>query len=279
MLCEKFESCLHEVLDQRERPELDPRLREHALTCDDCAEKLAAQARLFDGLRTAPAPAPSRNFTDRVLAAAKSRRKATAWGKIVGSLVAIAAVVLVAVVPVWWLLNARLGGGSGGIRPGDRPSVAQDRLAAAPETREAPDPAIAVGSDIAEVPSARDRQPRVDTPRDVDPMPDAPDESAVVVDSTPSTEDESRDGLFGESIMSWEIAANIPGVDKQRAEMLQSVWTERVATPLKPVTSSVTGAVNVLRRTLAVEPALQRDTDDPKPQAGIKNGVRIKDLA
>jgi hypothetical protein len=279
MLCEKFDTRLHEVLDQRERPELDARLRDHALTCDDCADKLAAQASLFDGFRAAPAPVPGRDFTDRVLASLQTRQKNAAWGKIVWSLVALAAVLLVAVVPVWWLLDTGQNGGSGGSSPGgEGASVAQDRPVSAPDPRPDPRPTTVVGSGTNDAPKSLDQPPRPDTPHDGDPAPGSTGESAVAIDSGPSPENDSREGLFGEGIMPWEIAANFPGVDAQRAEMIQSIWTERVATPLEPVTSSVTGAVNVLRRTLAVGPALQDDTDDQKPQAGVTDGVRIKDL-
>lgn len=280
MLCEKFDARLHEVLDQRERPELDARLRDHALTCGDCAEKLAAQTMLFDCLRISPVPAPRSDFSDRVLATVKTRRRNAAWGKIVLSLVAIAAVLLVAVVPVWWLFHTGQNGNSGGIRSAhDGPSLAQDRPASDPEPRPAPHPATVVDSRGIEAPQSSDGQPGVRKSPDADPAPTALDESAVAVDSTPSSEEDSPEGLFRENILSWEIAANIPGVDRQRAESLQSVWNERVATPLKPVTSSVTGAVNVLRRTLAVEPALRRDNGDQKPQAGINDSVWIRDLA
>lgn len=279
MLCEKFDTRLHEVLDQRERPELDARLRDHALTCDDCAEKLAAQASLFDGLRAAPAPVPRQDFTDRVLASVQTRQKNAAWGKIVWSLVALAAVLLVAVLPVWWLLDTGNNGGSGGSSSGgEAASVAQDRPVSPPETRPAPNPTTAVGSGTNDAIRPLDHQTRPNTSPNGDPSPGSSGESALAVNSSPSPEHDSREGLFREGIMPWEIAANFPGVDKQRAQMIQSVWTDRVATPLKPVTSSVTGAVNVLRRTLVVDPSLPSDTDDQKPQAGVADGVRIKDL-
>jgi hypothetical protein len=272
MLCEKFDTRLHEVLDQRERAELDTQLREHALTCDDCAERLAAQASLFEGLRAAAPPALGPDFTNRVLTTVKTRQITVAWRKVVWSLLAVAAVLLVAALPAWWWLAAGQSGGSGPIRAGhDGPSLAQDGPAPANERGSAATPNNPI--------ETRDQDTSPQQLLDTAPAPDAPNESAVAIDSSPSADDIAPEGLFREGILPWEIAANFPGVDKQRAEMLQSVWTERVATPLKPVTSSVTGAVNVLRRTLAVDPAIQSDADEQEPQAGIANGVRIKDLA
>jgi hypothetical protein len=279
MLCEKFDTRLHEVLDQRERPELDARLRDHALACDDCADKLAAQVSLFDGLRADPAPVPGRDFTDRVLASVRSGHKNEAWGRIIRSLVALAAVLLVAVVPVWWLIGRAQRGGSGGVSPGSEGmSVAEKEPASAREPRPAPAPATTVESDSHDASNPLDQQPLPDTPNDGGPSPDSPSESAVAIDASDPPEDESDEGLFGDGIVPWELAANFPGVDEQRAQMIQSVWTERVATPLKPVTSSVTGAVNVLRRTLAVGPSLRSETDDQKPQAGVTHDSPAKDL-
>jgi hypothetical protein len=278
MLCEMFDARMHEMLDQRERPELDARLRDHALTCDDCAEKLAAQAALLDGLKAMRAPEPGQDFTHAVLAGVRPRETKPAWGKIVWSLVALAAVLLVAVVPLWWLLGSLQKGARDVPTPGaDGPSVAQDRLVPAPEPRPTPRPAAVVASESNANPDPPVEEPGPSMPLDSEPAESLPDKSAVAIDSSPPPEDNSPGGLFGIEVP-WEIAGNLPGVDERQAQTLQSVLTERVTTPLRPVTSSVTGAVNILRRTLAVGPALQSDNDDQKPQAGVIDGVRIKDL-
>jgi hypothetical protein len=210
-----------------------------------------------------------------VLEGVRNRRKNAAWGKFVWSLVAVAAAVVAAAVPAWWLLNT--GSNRGDIPDSAATSVAQDGPAS-PETRPTPAPAAPVRPGTVDAGQTHDPLPPPDTPPG-DPSPVLPGESSVVMQRSPSPGNASREGLFREGIIPWEIAANFPGVNEQRAEMIQSVWNERVATPLKPVTSSVTGAVNVLRRTLVVEPALPGSTEEQKPQAGVTDGVRAKELA
>jgi len=275
MLCENFDTRLHEVLDQRERAEVDAQLQDHALTCDDCAEKLATQAVLLDGLRAAFAPVPSPDFTNRVLAAVRTPHTPTSWHTIAWSLVAIAALLLVAAVPAWWLLQTGQDNGSGGGVPGDGPSIAQDEPASAPGQVPTTNPTSLAGSeagDATNTPDSGFQQLSDDAPQ-------TSGQSVVTSDPSPPLDKDGGEGLFREGILSWELAANIPGVDKQRAVKLQSVWNDRVATPFKPVTSSVTGAVNVLRRTLVMDPTFRDDTEDQKPQAGVADGARIRDLA
>ena len=62
----------------------------------------------------------------------------------------------------------------------------------------------------------------------------------------------------------------LPEIDQEQAEAVKEVWVKQVATPLKPVTNSVNGAFNVLRRTLAAGPDWQLESElAEEPQAGL----------
>lgn len=52
MRCDQFDQRLQNLLDRRSRPEWDASLRAHAVKCDDCASKLDLQRRLFATLRS-----------------------------------------------------------------------------------------------------------------------------------------------------------------------------------------------------------------------------------
>jgi hypothetical protein len=107
MLCEKFEQQLHLRLDQRQRPEEDPELQEHAASCACCREQLAAQKQLFAALQFSYDRLPTPEFADRVVDQAlvsKSRDQRYRWMSW-GVLAAAAAVLLVALLP--GLLNRK----------------------------------------------------------------------------------------------------------------------------------------------------------------------------
>lgn len=56
MRCEEFEIRLEEVLDERQSPASDPRLKEHADTCAACRSRVAAYDTMLAGLALCAAP-------------------------------------------------------------------------------------------------------------------------------------------------------------------------------------------------------------------------------
>jgi hypothetical protein len=293
MQCDTFENRLHELLDRRERPEHDSPLKEHALVCDRCAERLAAQQALFAGLKTAKTPELPPGFTERVLALRRPERKHPFLGKMALTLVALAAALLMALLPAWWLLRAaRHGGGDGGNGGPSGGSIARDDPQPAPVDRHLRPPLYGierrqiVDRDGSDPPSRHDDTALAD---DDIRAPESPQpESQIDPENTVASDGRRRGllpGRYADMVppidhLAWGLAQDLAAVDEQQAEAVKSVWVERVATPLKPVTSSVTGAINVLRRTLAVGPVWQPDRDpDNKPQAGEPDREHSENLA
>ncbi len=72
MQCEKFESRLNQLLDERRQPELDDQLLAHTSGCDECRQMLAAQQLLFGAMSGTPSSdelslEPPLDMADRVL--------------------------------------------------------------------------------------------------------------------------------------------------------------------------------------------------------------------
>ena len=74
-------------------------------------EQLAAQESLFAGLNLGKPPELSADFTQRVLSQAMPRSKNRPFNRLLLGLLVLAAVLLVALLPVSWLLQFR--GGTG----------------------------------------------------------------------------------------------------------------------------------------------------------------------
>ena len=101
MQCEAFETRLNQLLDRRERPEVDDYLLAHAQRCEACRELLAVQELLFDGLELLERPEVSGRFAQRVVTSAASSRRSSArsaprWLVVAASLAAIAIVAVFA---------------------------------------------------------------------------------------------------------------------------------------------------------------------------------------
>jgi hypothetical protein len=105
MRCDEFAGRLDDVLDQRCDPTADPALRKHAQVCPGCREELAATARLLTGLEVWEAPAPSPDFAQRVVAQVLAVDHHRPWYRSTwcGWVVAAAALLLVALLPAYWL--------------------------------------------------------------------------------------------------------------------------------------------------------------------------------
>lgn len=82
MRCEAFEHRLQHLLDERQLPELDALLADHACVCPACREMLDAQAGLFDTVRDWSVADLEVDLVDRVLvraAPAASQPKRRSW--------------------------------------------------------------------------------------------------------------------------------------------------------------------------------------------------------
>ena len=116
MQCREFEERMHAVLDDRASPTDDPQLTAHAAGCEPCRMVLRGQAAVLAGLAQLPLPAPSREFSTRVVAAAAGPRLPVS-GQVyrrsrlaAAACLAAAATVLLGLGIVW---QARQQGGNG----------------------------------------------------------------------------------------------------------------------------------------------------------------------
>lgn len=102
MQCEAFERRLQQLLDLRQRPEYDRLLLQHAETCCDCAESLAAQELLFARLGSDQVEEPDDEFTACVVEQALvCLNRVSSSGLKLLVAVGIAALLLLMVVPAW----------------------------------------------------------------------------------------------------------------------------------------------------------------------------------
>lgn len=114
MQCEKFEARLQDLLDQRQRPECDAQLLEHADACDNCRETLILQEQMFAGLELWETPTLDDAFAARVVAQAvaqprvvakhdstKTGRSSLPWKLVAGALAASLLVGVVTVASRW----------------------------------------------------------------------------------------------------------------------------------------------------------------------------------
>jgi len=67
MQCEELRWRLHQLLDQRRHPDADPRIVSHAQRCGQCRELLDAYDALYDGLESMPLPPSDPGMALRVL--------------------------------------------------------------------------------------------------------------------------------------------------------------------------------------------------------------------
>ncbi len=100
MNCETFESRLNDLLDQRLSPETDSLLQAHAGACSDCRDRLAAQAVLWEALAFSNVPEPPSGFARQVVAEVMPTRRPPRLSRTLVAVAAVAALVLIAVIPV-----------------------------------------------------------------------------------------------------------------------------------------------------------------------------------
>lgn len=239
MQCEKFEARLQDLLDQRERPELDARLLDHAETCDNCRETLALQERLFTGLELFEPPALSEAFAARVVARHQADLPTTAhasqsqrlmWRLFAGML---AASVLVAVVT---------------FAMRERPAALEPTSEIAEQT-----PPQSLAPSIVQAAP----QPAPLPPTPVAPRPDVLLQNRLALQFV-GTAPEFLDGqATGRMIR--EVTTSFPEV---------AVMEENIP-GIRPITSSFSLTIGMVRRTL---PGGQENTERaaPKPQTPVK---------
>jgi hypothetical protein len=99
MSYEKFESRLHEVLDDYRRVDGDVELTSLAAEDSRSREELQLYEALFDGLDARNTPEPPAGFADRVLAEVRHGRRGLSGWTWAGISLAVAAALLVAMLP------------------------------------------------------------------------------------------------------------------------------------------------------------------------------------
>ncbi|MGD9722801.1 MAG: anti-sigma factor [Pirellulales bacterium] len=101
MQCEEFEDRLNAVLDERRRPEWDAELSLHRESCAGCRQLAAAYDRLLDGFYALAAPEAPDDLALRVVAELRPQPAPRRQLAIAVAVLATAATVLIAVVPLW----------------------------------------------------------------------------------------------------------------------------------------------------------------------------------
>lgn len=247
---ELFEQRLNELLDLRASPEDDAQLGDDTLLDDEQREVMRAQRLMVDGLVAGEIPSLSDDFAERVVAQVRSER-AVETKRSAGSLrislvvltAACAALLLVAAIPLWSWLSS--------------PSDVIDVAGPNPPTAS---PDVNVPSDAAQRPDSN----IADNSNDNVTPPDNEDSPILVVPYRPAT-DEQIARRYREM---YRIISELSGQPEGAAEpdllAMRPQWVDEMASGLKPVATSVGGAINVLRRNL---PPSEKSDPAEKPQA------------
>ncbi len=219
MQCEEFEIRLNEVLDERRRPESDAELSLHRETCPVCRKVAAAYDRLLDGFYALASPEAPDDMGLRVVAEMRSRPSPRRRFVVASSALAIAAALLIAIVPMFRQFGASQSGDSLVARGGGNPAASQTA-----------------------VPSALTRIPRL--------MPE-------LLAITESPDGDPYAGLAKETGQGLAtVMLYVPGVGGGRgiidAPADQVPWAAQVGEGLRPITNSVTETFDVLLEGLPV---------------------------
>ena len=107
MRCDQFDARLQNLLDARTSPEQDLPLQRHAQQCPCCQAQLTSLSRLLDGLDLLDVPALPDDFAQHVIQQVNGPRPRStpSLGTLVA--VALAATLVMAVVPMAWYLSRR----------------------------------------------------------------------------------------------------------------------------------------------------------------------------
>jgi hypothetical protein len=107
MQCEEFEERINAVLDERRRPEWDAELGLHCETCAECRRLAESYDHLLDGFYALTTPEISDDLALRVLVDLKHERPAHRRAGRIAAVLATAAALLIAVVPLASNRNAK----------------------------------------------------------------------------------------------------------------------------------------------------------------------------
>lgn len=247
----EFERRLHDLLDDRLRPEDDAWLQSQAALSEEHRDLLKGQQVMLDGVELLDTPDLPADFAERCVSLAidgdaqptpphKVHSQAGRWSVVGWISVCAAALALVAAVPLWNLMQVE------------------------PEIR-------------ATVPNPSESGPSDESPEEQPPSDDIPDSSIANVpteqlhlDSESNLPGDQRepdavaqrnyDDLIRQAFEDW----------RERDEELfppRPQWVDDVALGFRPVADSVGGAINVLRRNLPPSPRVE---GEEKPQAGLQ---------
>ncbi len=113
MDCPTIQNRMHELLDERRRPEDDHLVAEHCRSCPACAEQMELLKQLEATVRALPRPEPPEDLPERILRRVRADRTETAttqpeapsrrrWdGAVLAAAVVLGVLVMVAVDSLW----------------------------------------------------------------------------------------------------------------------------------------------------------------------------------
>ena len=131
MNCHEFEDRLQRLLDERERPEADLKLRAHAEECELCRQTLHVQEALFAGLRAWRAPAMTLSAAATAEAAVGAevgvvqRKPTSSIRQWLGMVAGLAVVVLLAFGIAWQIQQS--GNRQAVVADGSKPKVSREK--------------------------------------------------------------------------------------------------------------------------------------------------------
>jgi hypothetical protein len=241
---EAFNARINELLDRRARPEDDEQLRAFAAESSLYRDALAAQQRLFEGIEADEIPELPADFAQRVVAQAMQGESAPGESQVAEvaapraarrswmfELAAVAALALVTIAG-WSALDQSTGGGVSTAAKPNQPAIS-------------PDVPVVAEHETAPV--------------------NLNDESlsAPQIAVTPLPSGARYDELYR------AILNRLPDRTAQD-ELLarRPEWVDEVAIGLRPVATSLGGAINTLRSTL---PPSSKSDREEKPQAGVES--------
>ena len=256
----EFERRLHDLLDDRQRPEDDAWLQSRAALSEEHRDLLKGQQVMLDGVELLDTPDLPADFAERCVALAmrdegqptlphEVRTRDGRWSVISWISVCAAALALLAAVPLWNLMQ-----GEGEITVAEpNPSEvgpSDESPEEQPPSNDIPDRAIA------DVPTEQ-------LPSDLETnLPGDQDEPDAIAQR-------HYDDLIRQAFEDW----------RERDEELfppRPQWVDDVALGFRPVADSVGGAINVLRRNLPPSPRVE---GEEKPQAGLQPADAVSSVS
>lgn len=230
MRCDRFEARVYQLLDRRIDPAMDEQLRDHAEVCETCGELFRAQEDLFVGLTLTEPSLETDEFVQRVVDSAQPQTASVGLPTTVWTAVAaLSALVLIAVLP--WLQAKGTQSGrntSAASQPYDKPGTTSPPTGATES--------FGLVMSTTSVPADRpDRRHNL------------PSEQDMTV-------------AWTELALRWQAIGSQWSASKNRESQ---DWMRQFTGGLRPLTTSMSSAINVVRSTLDG----QRELRTTKPQA------------